>query len=92
MIGNYLRIIFTCLAIYCVAFNLLMFIVEDYMTEKVKKIIKRIYFSAWLVPTGIYIYILSNSTYAEHYFFRNLFAGIILHVMMAYFGYRATLE
>ena len=92
MIGNYFRIIFFCLFVYTVAYNLLMFFVETHMTKRIKKMIKRIYFSFWLVPTCIYIYIISNSIYAQHYFLRNVLASILFHVLLSYMGYKATLE
>lgn len=92
MLDIYLRTIIAILATYCIGFNLLSIFIKKLHSNKWIVIIKRLYVIFWILPFNFYIYSLINASIPIQYFIRNIMAGILLHYLMAYMGYKATLE
>lgn len=88
--NTYFEIIIMILAIYCVGFNLLRIFIKKLNSKQWSKFIKRLYMIFWIIPFNIYIYI--TLSLELEFFLRSIILGIILHYLMAYIGYKATLE
>jgi len=87
--NTYLETIIAILAFYCIIFNFLRLFIKKLDSRQCLSIIKRIYMIFWIIPFNIYIYLLFSLP--VEFVLRNIIVGIILHSLMSFMGYKATL-
>ncbi|WZL73394.1 hypothetical protein QBE52_01270 [Clostridiaceae bacterium 35-E11] len=90
MIESYIEGIFISLIVYITIFNILTGHLQRKWSIEFKRNLNRIYFSAWVLPYLIYLYCVWTTPSTRPFLLQHILFGIILHMIMAAFGYRAT--
>lgn len=91
MLEAYIQGILILIFTYITIFNIGTGHLQHKWSSNFKKKIKRIYFSAWLVPYFIYLYCILYTPSTRPFFFKHILFGAFFHFVMAIFGYRATI-
>lgn len=91
MIETYIEWIFIALIVYITLFNILTGHLQRKWSKEFKRKLKKIYFSIWVIPYLIYIYCVWVTPTTKPFLLQHILFGIILHLILAIFGYRASM-
>ncbi|MDU1350589.1 MAG: hypothetical protein E6942_14900 [Clostridium argentinense] len=92
MIEAYIEGIFILLITYITIFNIATGHLQRKWSKEFKRKLKKIYFSIWVIPYIIYIYCVWVTPTTKPFLLQHIFGGIIPHLILAIFGYRASIS